>query len=84
MFTVENISSEMCNFILCSSNKENQIYTLISTIVKEHILASKYADKMPDPVECWQKIEYYQETKRLIYTKNNKLYKYTAKWIPFL
>ena len=54
----------MCNIILCTHNKENQIYTLISTIVKAYNSACKYADKIPDPVECWNKIEYYPETKR--------------------
>ena len=34
---------------------------------------------MPDPVVGWYKIEYYYETKRLIYTRNNKIHKYTAK-----
>ena len=69
IFTVENIDTEMCNIILCTCNKENQIYTLISTIVKAYIFAYKYADKMPDPVECWHKIEYYQETEILFCTK---------------
>ena len=75
IFTVENIDTEMCDIILCTYNKENQIYTLILTTVKAYIFAWKYADKMPDPVECWHKIEYYQESERLIYTKNNKLHK---------
>ena len=68
IFTVKNIDTEMCNIILCIYNTENQIYTLISTIVKAYIFVCKYADKTPDPVESWHKIEYYQETERLIYT----------------
>ena len=84
IFTAENIDTEMCNIMLCTHNKENQIYTLISTIVKAYIFACKYADKIPDPVECWHKTKYYKETERLIYTKNNKLHKYTTKQHPFL
>ena len=79
IFTAENIDTKMCNIILCTYNKENQIYTLISTIVKAYIFACKYADKTPNPFECWHKTEYYQDTERLIYIKNNKLHKYTAK-----
>ena len=70
IFTAEIIDTEMCNIILYNYNKENQIYTLISTIVKAYIFAWNYADNIPDPVECWHKIEYYQETERLICTKN--------------
>ena len=51
-------------------------------IVKAYIFACNYADKIPDPVEYWHKIEYYQETERLIFTKNNKLHKYTASGTP--
>ena len=61
IFTEENIDTEMCNIIICTYNKK--IYTLIPIIVKVYIFACKYVDKMPDPVECWHKIEYYQETK---------------------
>ena len=32
ILTGENIDSEMCNIILCTYNKENQIYTLISKL----------------------------------------------------
>ena len=78
------IDTKMCNIILCTHNREKQIYTLISTIVKAYIFACNYAKKILDPVECWHKMECYQETKRLIYTKNNKLHKYTAKLHPFL
>ena len=84
IFTVENIDTEMCNIILCTYNKENKIYTLISTIVKANIFACKYVDKICDPVECWNKIEHYQETDRLIYTINIELYTYTVKSCPFL
>ena len=86
IFTAENIDKKMCNIILCTYNKENQIYTLIYPIVKAYISACKYADKIHDLVECWHKIEYYQETERLIYAKKikNKLHKYTAKWNPSL
>ena len=80
----KNIDTEMCNIILCTYNKENQIYTLISTIVKAYICACKYTDKTLNLVECWHKIEYYQETERLITTEKNKLHKYTAKWHPYL
>ena len=45
------------------------MYTSISTIVKAYIFACKYADNTPDPVECWHKIEYYQEIERLIYNE---------------
>ena len=83
IFTTENIDTEMFNIILCTYNKETQIYTLISTIVKAYIFACKYADKIPEPVECWHKIEYYLETERLIHTKNNKIHKYIAKCHPF-
>ena len=51
IFTAENIYIEMCNIILCTYNEENQIYTLISTIVKAYIFACKYADKTPDNIE---------------------------------
>ena len=46
IFTAENIDTEMCNIILGTHNKENQIYTLIYTIVKAYIFACKYADKI--------------------------------------
>ena len=38
IFTAKNTDTKMCNIILCTHNKENQIYTLISTIVKAYIL----------------------------------------------
>ena len=79
ILTAENIDTKMCNIILCTHNKENQIYTSILIIVKAYIFAFKYADKIPDPVDYWHKFEYCQETERLIYTKNNKPQKYTAK-----
>ena len=41
IFTAENTETEMCNIILCTYNKENKIYTLISETVK----ACKYAEK---------------------------------------
>ena len=50
IFTAENINKEMCNIILCTYNKQNQIYTLFSTIVKAYILACQHADKTPNPV----------------------------------
>ena len=51
IFIAEYIDTKMFNIILCTYNKENQIYTLISTILKVYIFACKYADKIPDPVE---------------------------------
>ena len=51
IFTGENIDTEMCNIILCTYNKENQSYNLISTIVKAYSFACKYGNKTPNPVE---------------------------------
>ena len=55
IFTAENIDTEMCNITLCTYYKENQNDTLICTILKAYIVECKYADKIPDPVECWHK-----------------------------
>ena len=55
----------MSNIGLSTYNKGNQIYALISTIVKLYIFACKHADKTLDPVECWHKIEYYQGTGKI-------------------
>ena len=38
LITAESIITEMCNIILCIYNKENQIFTLIYTIVQAYIL----------------------------------------------
>ena len=65
--------------MLCTYNKENQIFTLISTIVKSYLFACKYAGKVPDPVECWNKILYYKDTEELIDLKDNKATKFKAK-----
>ena len=45
IFTAENIDTEMCYIILCIYNKEGQIYTLISTVVKAYISTCKYMTK---------------------------------------
>ena len=68
-------------------SRENQvlqkkIFTLIFTIVKSHLFACKYAGKVPDPVECWNKILYYKDTEELIYLKHNKTTKFKAMWHP--
>ena len=52
LYSQQNMLTLKC-IILYTYNKENQIYTLISTIVKTYIFAFKYTDKIPDPVECW-------------------------------
>ena len=65
--------------MLCTYNIENQIFTLISTIVQSYLFASKYAEKVSDPVECWNKILYYKDTEDLIYLKHNKTTKFQAK-----
>ena len=76
-FEVET-DSEM----LCTYDKENQIFTLISTVVKSYLFACKYAGKVPDPVECWNTILYYKDTEELIYLKHNKTTKFKARWHP--
>ena len=55
--------------MLCTYNKENQIFTIISTIVKSQLFASKYVGNIPDPIECWHRILYYKGTDELIYPK---------------
>ena len=57
--------------MLCTYNKENQMFTLISTIVKSYLFACKYAEKVPDPVECWNKILHYKDKEELIYLRHN-------------
>ena len=37
ILTAENIDTEMCNIILCTYNKGNQIYTLIYTYIFLHV-----------------------------------------------
>ena len=75
--------SDIDRAMLCTYNKENQIFTLISTIVKSYLFACKYAGKVPDPVECWNKILYNKDTEELKYLKHNRTTKYKAKWNPF-
>ena len=45
IFIAENIDTEVCFITTCTYNKENQIYTLIFTILNAYIYACKYADK---------------------------------------
>ena len=68
----KKLEVDIDSVMLCTYNKENQIFTLISTIVKSYLFACKYAGKVPDPVECWNKILYYKDTEELIYLKHNK------------
>ena len=79
----KKLEVDIDSVMLCTYNKENQIFTLISTIVKSYLFACKYAGKVPDPVECWNKILYYKDTEELIYLKHNKATKFKAKWHPF-
>ena len=65
------MTQKKCDIMLCTYNKENWIYTLISTIVKAYIFSWKYSDKTPNPVECWHKIKYFEENETLIYTTNS-------------
>ena len=46
--------------MLCTYNKENKIFTLTSTIVKKPVFL-QICRKVPDPVECWNKILYYKD-----------------------
>ena len=43
---------ENFSIMLCTYNKENQMYTLISTVVEVYIFACKYSYRTPEPVEC--------------------------------
>ena len=84
IFTAEIIDTKMCNiiFILCTYNKQKPNLHCNFHNCNAYIFACKYADKIPDPVECWHKIEYYQETERLIFTENNKLQQIHCKVAP--
>ena len=75
----KNFEVGIGSVMLCTYN---QSFTLISTIVKSYMFACKYAGKVPDPVECWNKISYYKEKEELIYLKQNKTTKFKAKWHP--
>ena len=56
--------------MLCTYDKENQICTFISTIVKSHLFAYKYTGKATDTVGCWNKMLYYKHKEELMYLKN--------------
>ena len=55
--------------MLCTYNKENQIFILMSTIMKSYLFACNYAGKVPETVECWNNTLYYKDTEVLIYLK---------------
>ena len=74
IFTAEDTDMEMSNIVLYEYSKENQVYTLISTIVNSYVFVCKYADNTSDPLVRSHKIEFYQGTERLIY---NKIRSYT-------
>ena len=60
---IKQFEVDIESVLLYTYNKENQIFT---TIVKSYLFACIYAGKVPDPVECWNKILYYNDTEELI------------------